>query len=275
MPRWARSPGQGPPVGQRRVQRELRDRAVERVDVRLEVVTPEDLAVAPAIPAAGHQRTAGGRICLDRVHRAGPGGHLDGAGPQVELVELQVMAYVDDLVQAAVSVHHRALEQQPAAGAVLDEQEADRAVRELRLVPDVQALPAAHRAYAAGSVALAVPAADRLLDPVDGKRPVVQPRLEEVLERGGPAAGVGNSHVVGSWRGGWRRRATDDNLARAVGDKKGQVGVPVADRPGRDVSPRQPAHLEEHGQPRRRFRSPVPAHPCVLTSRCSGARASP
>src|SRR5260370_16433572 len=39
----------------------------------------------------------------------------------------------------------------PISVAVLDEQEADRAVGKLRLVPDMQALPAAHRAYAAGS----------------------------------------------------------------------------------------------------------------------------
>src|ERR1700745_3534625 len=98
------------------------------------------------------------------------------------------MTYVDDRVQPAVRVHHRALEQQPAARAALDEQEADRAVRELRLVPDMQGLPAAHRAYTAGPVALAVPATDPLPGPVDGEYPVVPPGLGEALGLGCPAA---------------------------------------------------------------------------------------
>src|SRR6516164_3164778 len=106
------------------------------------------------------------------------------------------MAYVDDRVQAAVDVHHRTLEQQPATRAVLDEQEPDRTVRELYLVPDVQALPTAHRAYAAGSVTLAIPAGDPLLAPVDGEYPVVPPGLEEMLERRGPAVLVGDGHVT-------------------------------------------------------------------------------
>src|SRR6516225_1264831 len=102
------------------------------------------------------------------------------------------MAYVDDRVQAAVGVHHRTLEQQSATRAVLDKQEPDRTVRELHLVPDVQALAATHRAYAAGSVTLAVPAGDPLLVPVDGEYPVVRPGLEEMFERCGPAVLVGD-----------------------------------------------------------------------------------
>ena len=98
------------------------------------------------------------------------------ARPQVELVvEDQVVPHVDDLVEGAVGVHHRPLEHHPAAVAPLDEQEADGAVGELRLVPDVQPLSAGHGADAARPVALGVPPLDLVVSPSTVTVPVTYP----------------------------------------------------------------------------------------------------
>jgi len=88
---------------------------------------------------------------------------------------------------------------------------------------------------------------ERHVDDLVGPGGREQPRDRHRRARERPDETCLAQHVVGARRGGRRRRTTDDNLARAVRDEKGQVGVPVADRPGRDLSPRQPAHLEEHG----------------------------
>ena len=91
---------------------------------------------------------------------------------------------VDDRVQRAVGVHDGALEKQPLVVAGLDQQEADRAVLELRLVPDVQALAAGHRAHAARAVALAVPALDLLRRRRRSSACRRRARLEQMVELG-------------------------------------------------------------------------------------------
>src|SRR5260370_4661709 len=137
-----------------------------------------------AVADSGYVVAATGGVGGDPVRGTGCRGDLDGAGPQIEaVVEHEVVLHVADFVDRPVLEHHRAFEHQPGAGPAFDQQEADRAVRKLSLEPDVQSLPAGHRAHAAGAVALAVPPVDAALAAADRQHALVPTGLDEMLER--------------------------------------------------------------------------------------------
>ncbi|MFB9073529.1 hypothetical protein ACFFX0_20945 [Citricoccus parietis] len=111
------------------------------------------------------------------------------------------MDHIGDVVHLAVLVHDGTLEQDPTALAVLHQQEADGAVRELGLVPDVQSLPAGHRADPAGAVTDSIPTRDRLRFSVQGQGALVAAGLEQMVEGSGVPVGVLHVHGAEPVRG--------------------------------------------------------------------------
>src|ERR1700712_5471693 len=102
----------GQPVRQRRVEASRGDRAVQRVDIGLQMIPSEHLAVMATVAGSGHVSAARGGIGIDEIVCATARTDLDHPALQVEaIVEVQVVADADYRVESSIGVHDGALEE--------------------------------------------------------------------------------------------------------------------------------------------------------------------
>lgn len=111
----------------------------------LDVAEAAGLTVVAPVSGAGHVSTARAGIRVnDEI------GTRPGTDPNLTLYEItglgevQRMPDICDGIEPAILVHYRTFEKQAIMFAGLDEQETDREIRELGLVPDMESLTTRH-----------------------------------------------------------------------------------------------------------------------------------